>query len=271
MTAEFTLDNKQQSYMPNQTNGNIKVILPTAKPKEATVTVVVPAMNEAENLRVFLPKLKGMGYEVLLVDGNSKDNTIQVAKEIMPTIKVVQQRGKGKGAALRTGFEAATGDIIVMIDADCSMDPAEIPAFVGALKAGADFAKGSRFIQGGGTVDMEFYRKAGNWGLMMLVRILYGGTYSDLCYGYNAFWKSVLPKLQLEGDGFEIETEMNIRALKADLRIFEIPSFEAERIYGVSNLNTIKDGWRVLMKILTEKFSSSYVKIVDEEPRTTTA
>lgn len=254
MTAEFTIDNKQQSYMPNQTNGNIKVILPTAKPKEATVTVVVPAMNEAENLKVFLPQLKDMGYEILLVDGNSKDQTIQVAKEIMPNIKVVQQQGKGKGAALRTGFEAASGDIIVMIDADCSMDPGEIPAFVGALKAGADFAKGSRFIQGGGTVDMEFYRKAGNWGLMMLVRILYGGQYSDLCYGYNAFWKRVLPSLDLQGDGFEIETEMNIRALKAGLKIAEVPSFEAERIHGVSNLNTITDGFRVLNTIIAEKF-----------------
>lgn len=254
MTAEFTLDNKQQSYMPNQTNGNIKVILPSAKPKEATVTVVVPAMNEAENLRVFLPQLKDMGYEILLVDGHSKDNTIEVAKELIPSIKVVQQRGKGKGAALRTGFEEASGDIIVMIDADCSMDPGEIPAFVGALKAGADFAKGSRFIQGGGTVDMEFYRKAGNWGLMMLVRILYGGQYSDLCYGYNAFWKRVLPALDLQGDGFEIETEMNIRALKAGLKIAEVPSFEAERIHGVSNLNTVTDGFRVLNTIISEKF-----------------
>ena len=255
MTIEFTAETDSIPFNPDQIDQDLKVIIPRARNLNPSVTVVVPAMNEEKNLRIFLPDLKGRGYEVLLIDGHSKDNTVQVAKEIMPSIRVIQQEGKGKGAALRTGFKHASGDIIVMIDADCSMDANEIPAFIGALKAGADFAKGSRFIQGGGTVDMELYRKVGNWGLMMLVRLLYGGQYSDLCYGYNAFWKSVLPYLDLQGDGFEIETEMNIRALKAGLKVAEVPSFEAERVHGVSNLNTIKDGFRVLNTIITEKIS----------------
>jgi glycosyltransferase involved in cell wall biosynthesis len=165
---------------------------------------------------------------------------------------VVYQEGKGKGAALRTGFRTATGDIIVMLDADGSTSPAEIPAFVGALLTGADFAKGSRFLQGGGTADMPLYRKLGNWSFVLAVRALFGGRYTDLCYGYNAFWARVLPHLDLDADGFEIETMMNVRVLGAGLRIVEVPSFEAKRVYGTGRLRTIPDGSRVVKTILKE-------------------
>jgi glycosyltransferase involved in cell wall biosynthesis len=191
---------------------------------------------------------------VLLVDGHSTDETVAVARQLWPEIRVITQEGRGKGAALRSGFAAATGDIIVMLDADGSTDPSEIPAFVGTLLAGADFAKGSRFLQGGGTADMPFYRKWGNWGFVLSVRLLFGGSYSDLCYGYNAFWKRVLPQLQLDGDGFEIETMMNVRALRNGLKIAEVPSFEALRVYGSGRLRTIPDGWRVLKTIIREWF-----------------
>jgi hypothetical protein len=153
----------------------------------------------------------------------------------------------------------------------CSTDPAEIPAFVGALLAGADFAKGSRFLQGGGTSDMPFYRKLGNRGFVLAVQLLFGGNYSDLCYGYNAFWSRVLPQLNLDGDGFEIETIMNVRALRAGLRVAEVPSFEANRVYGTSNLRTIPDGWRVLKSIFRERFKWHGGHVVPEmtniEPR----
>jgi glycosyltransferase involved in cell wall biosynthesis len=172
----------------------------------------------------------------------------------MPGITIIQQTGRGKGAALRDGFKLATGDIIVMLDADGSTDPAEIPLFCAALRSGADFVKGSRFVQGGGTSDMEYYRRWGNNAFTVLVKLLFGGSYSDLCYGYNAFWRHVVPMLELDGDGFEIETMMSVRAMRAGLRIAEVPSFEAERIHGVSNLRTIPDGWRVLKTIFKERF-----------------
>lgn len=220
-----------------------------------TVSVVVPAMNEAENLPHVLPLIPDWVDEVLLVDGNSTDGTPDVARRLLKNVRVIPQQGKGKGAALRTGFAAATGDIIVMMDADCSTDPAEIPLFCAALLSGADFVKGSRFLQGAGTADMEIHRMLGNWAFVMSVRILFGGNYSDLCYGYNAFWRHVLPKLALDGDGFEIETMMNLRALRAGLRVAEIPSFEQKRMHGTSRLRAIPDGWRVLKTILRERFS----------------
>jgi glycosyltransferase involved in cell wall biosynthesis len=216
------------------------------------VSVVIPAMNEAENLPHVLPRIPPWVHEVLLVDGNSTDGTVEVARELWPTITVVAQRGRGKGAALRTGFSAATGDLIVMLDADGSTDPAEIPAFVGVLLSGADFAKGTRFVQGGGTADMSRLRRAGNLVFTLLARLLFGNRFSDLCYGYNAFWARILPQLRLDGDGFEIETMINLRAVVAGLKVREVASFEERRVYGVSRLRTIPDGWRVLKTIWRE-------------------
>lgn len=217
----------------------------------ATVSVVIPAMNEAKNLPKVLPHIPDWVDEVILVDGNSTDDTVAVARALRPDIVVVKQDRRGKGAALRCGFAVARGNIIVTLDADGSADPAEISAFVGGLLAGADFVKGSRFVQGGETLDMEWYRKLGNWGLLTLVRVAFGGRFTDLCYGYNAFWRDVLNYLDLsDSDGFEIETSMSVQALRARLRIFEIASKEFPRIHGVSNLRAIPDGFRVLSTIV---------------------
>jgi glycosyltransferase involved in cell wall biosynthesis len=218
------------------------------------VSVVIPALNEAANLEHVLPKVPAYVHEVILVDGFSEDGTIAMAQALMPGIRVVFQDGRGKGAALQAGFRSATGDIIVMLDADGSTDPGEIPSFVQALVNGADFAKGSRFLPGGGTVDMPRYRQLGNFAFVGLVRLLFGGRYTDLCYGYNAFWKHVLPALAIDATGFEVETMMNIRALRAGLTISEVPSFEAARVHGEGRLRTIPDGWRVLKTIFRERF-----------------
>lgn len=224
--------------------------------QEWTVSVVIPALNEADNLPHVLPRIPSWVDAILLVDGHSTDGTPDVARRLCPRVRIVSQQGRGKGAALRTGFTAATGDIIVMLDADGSTDPAAIPAFIGPLLAGADFVKGSRFLQGGGTADMSLLRRCGNWAFVTLVRLTHGGRFSDLCYGYNAFWARVLPQLNLEGDGFEIETIMNVRALRAGLKVVEVPSFEFEGRYGVSRLRTVPDGWRVLKALGREAWLS---------------
>ncbi len=231
---------------------------------EPTISVIVPALNEAQNLSHVLPLIPADVLEVLLIDGESTDDTVAVATQLLPSIRIVQQQGRGKGAALRTGFAAARGDIIVMLDADGSTDPREIPAFVHALTVGgADFAKGSRFMKGGGTADMPRHRRIGNGAFVILVRLLFGGGYTDLCYGYNAFWRRVVPLLDLDGDGFEIETMMNVRALKVGLAVAEVPSFESARVYGQGRLRTIPDGIRVLRAIMRERFGGDALPAPD--------
>jgi glycosyltransferase involved in cell wall biosynthesis len=232
---------------------------------EPTVSIVIPAKNEERNLPYVLPRLPA-NCEVIFVDGHSTDNTVAEAQRLRPDITVIRQTRGGKGNALACGFAAATGDFIVMIDADGSNDPEEIPRFVSALKDGADFAKGSRFLSGGGSLDISLIRRCGNFWLNKIVNLIYGTRYTDLCYGYNAFRRACLdvvslnatevegsePGVMLWGDGFEVETLINVRIAKAGLRVTEVPSFEARRHFGASNLNALSDGIRVLRTIRAE-------------------
>lgn len=220
------------------------------------VTVVIPALDEAENLKAVLPRVDD-GYEIVLVDGGSEDGTIETARSIRPDIVVVQQERAGKGNALACGFAAASGEIIVMLDADGSARPEEIPSFVDALSRGADFAKGSRFLRGGGSADITRVRRAGNWLLGQAVNILFGTRYTDLCYGYNAFWARALERLRIDCDGFEIETLMNIRAARTGCCVVEVPSYEDPRLHGESKLRTFRDGWRVLCTIVGERLAGA--------------
>jgi glycosyltransferase involved in cell wall biosynthesis len=231
--------------------------------RQPSVSVVIPALNEARNLEHVFAALPAGLHEVILVDGHSVDGTPEIARMLRPDVRVVTQTRKGKGNALACGFAAATGDIIVMIDADGSTDPAEIQAFVEALTSGADFAKGSRFAPGGGSSDITPLRRLGNRMLGMVVNAMFGTRYSDLCYGYNAFWARHVPVFGLMadspgqrpvwGDGFEVETLLNLRAAAAGLTVTEVPSFEHARVHGTSNLNTFRDGNRVLRTILRER------------------
>lgn len=226
------------------------------------VSVVIPTLNEAHNLPHVLTKLPASIHEVIVVDGHSQDNTVEVARELRPDAHIVMQTGRGKGNALACGFAAASGEVIVTIDADGSNDPAEIPLFVNALVEGADFVKGTRYAKGGGSTDITRVRSLGNHFIRHLVNLCYRTKYSDLCYGYTALWRRCVPALRLNitsagsrrcrGDGFEVETLISIRAAAAGLAVAEVPSFEHARIYGLSNLHPIRDGWRILILLLTE-------------------
>jgi glycosyltransferase involved in cell wall biosynthesis len=223
------------------------------RPTTRTVSVVIPTLNEERNIAWVLERLPDLAHEVILVDGRSTDRTIEIAREVRPDIKVVLETTPGKGAALRAGFAAATGDYIVMLDADGSMDPSEIVRFVDAMHRGCEFVKGSRFAPGGGTSDISTIRRLGNGALRAAVNALYRTHFSDLCYGYIGFHRDKLGALQLRSDGFEIETEMTVRAVIASLRIGEVASFESERQFGESNLRAWRDGRRVLRTLVRER------------------
>ncbi len=216
------------------------------------VSVVIPTLNEARNLAHVFATLPDDLHELIVVDGHSADDTIAVARALRPDARILTQPGRGKGDALRHGFNAATGDLVVMLDADGSTSGAEIPRFVAALQSNADMAKGTRFAPGGGSGDITRPRRMGNRTLNLLVNALYGTSFTDLCYGYNAFWRRCLVHIDIDCDGFEVETLINIRAAKAGLRIREVPSYEAPRLHGTSNLNVWRDGRRVLTTIVRE-------------------
>jgi glycosyltransferase involved in cell wall biosynthesis len=211
-----------------------------------TITVVVPAMNEERNIAWVLERIPGYVDEVVLVDGHSTDDTVAVARGVRPDVHVVPQCGCGKGAAMRTGFEYASGDYVVVLDADGSMDPAEIDYYVSALDSGYDLVKGSRELPGSGSMDLTPLRRWGNHVLVSTVNLTWGSEFTDLCYGYLAFKRDRLADLALAGRGFEIETEITVNAIDAGLRIAEVPTVELMRHYGTSHLNAWRDGRRIL-------------------------
>jgi glycosyltransferase involved in cell wall biosynthesis len=244
------------------------------------VSVVIPALNEARNLPYVLGCIPADVYEVILVDGSSDDGTVSVARRLRPDVRVVNQTRSGKGNALACGFALATGDIIAMIDADGSADPGEIPNFVAELLSGADFAKGTRFAEGGGSSDITRLRSLGNRLLTAFFNLCYGARYSDICYGFNVFWRRHATALGLDatspsspdgdgrlwGDGFEVEMLIHIRAAQAGLQVIEVPSFEHERLHGVSNLNAFRDGFRVLATIITERRRATRESVTTATP-----
>ena len=231
------------------------------RPRNPRISVVVPARDEAANIREVLPYLTDI-HEIVVVVPRDDHDSAEAARTTLPSAKVVHQTRTGKGNALVCGFNEVTGDIIVTFDVDGSADPHEIPRFVAALTEGADLAKGSRFAPGGGSQDITTVRGAGNYGLNMMTRALNGTRFTDLCYGFNAFWADQLPRLDLPdtgsgtgqvGDGFEIEAMIIGRFAISGAVIAEVPSFEYHRYHGKSNLNAIRDGLRVLWTILTDR------------------
>lgn len=222
-------------------------------------TVIIPTLNEAKSLALVVTKLKEVGYNrILVVDGNSKDRTAEIAKEM--GVNVIVQSGKGKGMALRQAFAhgGLVGRVVVMIDADGSMNPGELPVFTKAIASGADIVKGSRFLPDGGSEDMSSFRRIGNGLFVLLVNMLWGANYTDLCYGYAVFKRNVIVDMQrcLSSENFEIEAEVFIKAKKMGFRVTEVPSIERRREYGKSNLNSYLDGFRILKTIIKELVNS---------------
>ena len=217
------------------------------------ISVVIPAHNEEKNLQYILPYIPHWIHEVILINDHSTDKTVQVAEELLPSIRIIDTTcGRGKGAALQAGFAATSGDIIVMMDADGSSDPREIPRFIQALLAGAYHAKGSRFIEDGGSADITHLRRLGSRILISITNRLFGIRFTDMFCGFNAFWRACLDYFEIDCQGFEIEAQLHLRIFKANLEIVEVPSYEHARVHGDSHFRTFRDGWRVLRMIVNE-------------------
>ena len=214
------------------------------------VSIVIPTLNEQGNIRALIGGIKkimdGYSYEIIVVDGNSTDGTVGMAKRLGA---IVLHEQVGKGYALRKGMSAARGDIIISMDADLSNRPNELKLLIAGIEAGYDICTGSRFLTGGGSDDMPMIRRFGNKLFVHIVNVLYGSHYTDMCYGYRSFARGVLKRLDLKEDGFGIETEINIKAQKKHLKILEVPSYEKQRSNEQAKLRGFRDGYVILKTI----------------------
>lgn len=227
-----------------------------------TVSVVIPTINERLNIKEVIPKLPKFVDEIIIVDGCSTDGTIEEIRKYNKDAKIFVEKEKGKGAALRRGFKESSGDIVIMMDADGSHDPREMPGLIDPVLNGYDVTKASRLLPGGGSDDFTLFRRFGNRMFVAIVNTLYGSNYTDLCYGYRAFKKEALDRLKIKTNGFEVETEQSILMIKAGLKIKEVPSFEIKRRYGFSRLHSFRDGWKIL-RIITLEYMRG--KDIDQE------
>lgn len=232
--------------------------------KNSDVTVVIPTLNEEENIVEVIQELNQIGCrKILIIDGNSRDRTVEFAKEF--GVDVILQNGRGKGDALRQAFghDGLDGDVVVMMDADGSMNPKEILLFIETLDSGVDLVKGSRFLRYGYSEDMSLIRRIGNRFFVSLVNRFWSADYTDLCYGFAAFRKDAIKKLcpYLKSTNFEIETEVFIKAKKLGLKVVEAPSIEFRRRHGKSNLCIFRDGFRILKTIIEELVNGPRIKL----------
>jgi len=219
------------------------------------VSIVIPTLNEGRNIgeviRGVEKQLAGYDYEIVIVDGHSRDRTVDVARRMGARIVYDDL---GKGSALVRGVKAARGDIIVSMDADLSNEPRELVLLIDAIDIGYDLCTGSRFLTGGGSEDIPPLRVFGNKFFVFLVNIIFHANYTDMCYGYRSFRKGVVERLGLREVGFGIETEINIKAVKKGLKVIEIPSTEKKRASGEGKLRTFGDGYVILKTILGNAF-----------------
>ncbi|MCE8426169.1 MAG: glycosyltransferase family 2 protein [Candidatus Methanoperedens sp.] len=219
---------------------------------EKKISIVVPTLNEGPNIKHVFSNIPEFIDEIVVVDGNSTDGTREEIKKYRNDAKIIIENRRGKGQALKTGFENASGDIVVIMDADGSHNTKEMPRLLKPVLDGYDASHGSRMLPDGGSDDFTTFRKLGNKMFVSLVNYMYGSQYTDLCYGYRAFKKEAIEKMNCNRKGFEIETEQSIRIAKAGIKVKEIPSFETSRMHGNSNLNSFKDGWKILDVIIKE-------------------
>lgn len=224
------------------------------------VTVLICTLNEAENLAHIIPRIPPWVDEVLLVDGHSTDGTVEVAQKLRPDIRVLYQPGKGKGDALRHGIQHATGDIVVTLSADLETDPEEMPIFIRPLLQGYDFVKGTRFswnpFRARFPKGKPFHRILGNLIIALTFDVLFFKRFTDLCSGYNAFWKRAIERVDLSfRDGFENEPLVTARAVKIGLRVKELFHADGGRIAGYSKAPSWRDGFRDIKTVVRERFS----------------
>lgn len=223
------------------------------------LSIVIPVYNEKNFLATLLDRVMAVDYggafEVVVVDDGSTDGSSEELKRLAaryPNIRCLcHDHNRGKGAALRTGFQAVSGDVIIAQDADLEYDPHEIPKVIGPIRLGvADVVFGSRFLSGGPHRVLYFWHSVGNRFLTLLSNLFTNLNLTDMEVCYKALRREVLNSFVLQEDRFGIEPEMTAKVAKGPWRIYEVPISYYGRTYKEGKKITWKDGWRAIWSIL---------------------
>lgn len=213
------------------------------------ISVVAVNLNEAGTIEKVLKTIPQEVDEVFVIDGHSTDESPVIASSL--GFPVIPQEGKGRGCAFRTGFKHVTGDVIIMLSTDGNERPGGITKLIDKISAGYDLVIASRFGQGK-SLDVTIIRRFGNWFLTKLINITGGTDLYDTQNGFRAIRKSCLDKMNIDAERFDIEAEITMKAGKMGLRVAEVPTIEDNREFGVSHLNTFRDGYRIFKRIIRE-------------------
>lgn len=225
--------------------------------KDYSVSVVIPVFNEERTIgdvitrtRNTLEKFK-IPYEILVIDDGSVDRSLEISKA--KEANVLGETHRGKGYAIRSGFKRAKGNIIVTLDSDGSHKPEEIPLILrGIMENEADFTIGSRFFNAEASkTQIPELNRLGNRIFNSLIGLLTGVKISDSQSGFRAIRSAIIKEMRLNSRGYELESEMLVKALRMGVRVTEIPISFEQRTVGKSRLDPIKDGIRILNSIIT--------------------
>ena len=224
-------------------------------------TVCLPTYNERENLPRMIESLARVlrdGDRVLVIDDGSPDGTGELADELSARhafVEVLHRKEKeGLGRAYIAGFRRVLdtdAELVLEMDCDFSHDPADVPRLIDACRRGADLALGSRYVDGGGTVNWGLVRRAISWGGSLYARLLLGLDVRDLTGGFKCFRRVVLETLDLDAirsKGYAFQIEMTWRAKQAGFRVVEVPIMFADRVEGSSKMSraiVLEAIWRV--------------------------
>ena len=229
----------------------------------ASVSIVVPAYNEERTIDAVLRRVADLGLasEILVVDDGSVDGTAQIVRSLEGQLDGVrllpQDANRGKGAAVRAGIQASTGDIVVIQDADLEYDPGDIPTLLGPLQEGvADVVYGTRLRGGEPQRAHLFWHYLGNRALSLMTNVLYNTTISDMEVGYKAFRGDLIRSLKLVSDDFRFEPEVTAKVLRTPgVRLYEVPISYYGRTYEEGKKITWRDGFKAVAALLRFRFS----------------